>query len=272
MFSSTNTLNQTNKPLQTKTKIQTNNKLQTKTQYSTLTSEKLFNQAVETYAKAKHQQDYLKAAKLFEMLIDRGIKHEDLFYNLGNAYFKAHKYGYAIYNYERALKIKPDFPDAAYNLKTARQIVAMQFKDSVVNFSEAKLWIKMVNWIDLHTLTLIFAALWFVFFGLLIYFYFLKKGILKLTLVVFSSIVGIALLIFSLLFAGRIIYENSYKYGIILPPEVSVLEAPQTASNSLFKIHSGFKVILGTEEKSWVKIVLPNGMEGWIEKKYIGRL
>ncbi len=65
------------------------------------------------------KQDYVKAAGLYEALLVSGA-NADLYYNLGNAYYRMQDYPHAILNYERALKYEPGHDDAAYNLEVAR--------------------------------------------------------------------------------------------------------------------------------------------------------
>ena len=240
--------------------------------FHTLSNKALFEKAVNIYIKAKNSGDYLKSAKLFSELSDRSISHEELFYNMGNAYYKAGMLGYAVFNYERALKLSPNHSNANYNLNLTHKVISSRFKDSVVSFGENPIWIKMATWLHYQTLAIFFFTLWIAFFIFLTITWLRKKGITKIILITTVVLLGILASSFGLLFAGRLYYEKAYKYGIVLPDEMTVREAPQQAANSSFKLHAGLKVRIGSEERSWIKIKLPNGMEGWVEKSQIGRL
>ena len=77
--------------------------------------QELLNQANESYSR----EDYKKAAELYEKVLqDEGIS-SDLYYNLGNAYYKDKQYAKAILNYERALLLSPGNEDARFNLNMA---------------------------------------------------------------------------------------------------------------------------------------------------------
>ncbi|MBN2722786.1 MAG: tetratricopeptide repeat protein [Deltaproteobacteria bacterium] len=232
----------------------------------------LFNYAVGIYAKASSPSDYENAAKAFEILISRGIHHENLFYNLGNAYYKAGKYGYAVYSYERSLKLHPKHKDTLHNIKLTRQVIERKYKDNIVSFAESSLWVRMVNWMNFSTMKIIFIVLWSLFFGILTWLYFRESGLLRISMITGAVLTGVFVLIFAIMISGRYYFEHIYRFGIVLPDEISVKEAPQKSSNTAFKIHAGLKIKINLEDQAWVKISLPNGMEGWVEKNTIGTL
>ena len=65
-------------------------------------------------------EDYAKAIELYEdVLLNYGDSYE-VYYNLGNAYYKTGKIAPAILNYERALLINPGDGDIRFNLEMAR--------------------------------------------------------------------------------------------------------------------------------------------------------
>ncbi|MGM0596398.1 MAG: tetratricopeptide repeat protein [Myxococcota bacterium] len=264
--------NKNKKPKIAKIKERKNKDEKRDNNYRTQKTGNIFDKAVSIYVKAEKNEDYVKAVELFKILVSRGVEHEDLYYNLGNAYYKINKAGYAVFYYEKALQIDPDHPDALYNLNLTKKLISSQNKDLVVSFDETSLWVKIINWFHINTLYLAFAIFWISFFALLIFLYFKKKDVIKAALVTLTIIIGLVAIVFGVLLLGRQNYESSNEFGIILPDEVSVKEAPQKASNEFFKVHAGLKVEVETSDKSWIKIKLPNGMEGWVETSKVGRL
>ncbi len=232
----------------------------------------IFRKGVEVYLKAQKPDDYLKAAGIWESIVTKGVIHEDLFYNIGNAYYRAGRLGPAIYNYRRALMLNPDDRDARYNLKISRKLVQSRYKDKVVSASEKPLWQKMVTWLDYSTLRSVFLALWWILFGLLGALLFVRDEVKRIATATAAGLVGVSSLFFGMLLAGNIYLNTSIRRGIVLPDEIQVREAPRSMARSSFRLHAGHEVEIRHEEGGWVKIGLANGMEGWTRQEDIGRL
>ena len=62
---------------------------------------------------------YDEAVTIYQSLLDEQ-PNATLYYNLGNARFKQGELAQAILNYERALRLKPNYKDAKYNLAFAQ--------------------------------------------------------------------------------------------------------------------------------------------------------
>ena len=66
-------------------------------------------------------EQYDRAVELYESVLKTYGDSYELYYNLGNSYYKTGKIAHAILNYERALLIKPGDNDIRFNLEMARQ-------------------------------------------------------------------------------------------------------------------------------------------------------
>ena len=78
-----------------------------------------WNAANAAYAEGKFEQakvDYVQ-------LVNSRVYSAELFYNLGNTWFRLGDQGRAILNYQRALILRPSFEEARVNLQTALKIV-----------------------------------------------------------------------------------------------------------------------------------------------------
>ncbi|MDE6011898.1 MAG: BatD family protein, partial [Prevotella sp.] len=64
-------------------------------------------------------EDYRKAIEIYEALLQDGVSPE-LYYNLGNAYYRVDDNTHAILNYERALLLAPGDADIKFNLQMAQ--------------------------------------------------------------------------------------------------------------------------------------------------------
>ena len=91
--------------------------------------EPLLRQAENAY----DQKNYQEAIFAYEKLVQEGYRSFQLYFNLGNAYYRANKLGKAIYNYERARKLAPTDEDISINLSIA-QAKTIDKIDSRENF------------------------------------------------------------------------------------------------------------------------------------------
>lgn len=81
--------------------------------------ERQFVHALELFDDAKSSEDYLEAARVLETLLVDGYRNGAVYYNLGNAYYRAGEYGRAILNYRKAIPFRPRDPYLAANLQQA---------------------------------------------------------------------------------------------------------------------------------------------------------
>lgn len=81
------------------------------------TRERAFVQALERFDSAKSPDDYRDAAKILESVLADGYENGAVYYNLGNAWFRAGEYGRAILNYRKAKPYRPRDPYLNANLE-----------------------------------------------------------------------------------------------------------------------------------------------------------
>ena len=67
-----------------------------------------------------NEGDFERAIDEWRTCVDNGIQNADLYYNLGNAYFRNGNLGFAIYYYKSALRLDPSNDDILHNLKYAQ--------------------------------------------------------------------------------------------------------------------------------------------------------
>src|SRR4051794_14159203 len=79
-----------------------------------------FAQAEPDFTKANQeyaQGHFAEAISGYEALVRAGQWSANLFYDLGNAYFRVGDFGRAVLNYERALALERHHPEAMANLQ-----------------------------------------------------------------------------------------------------------------------------------------------------------
>ncbi|MCL5991624.1 MAG: tetratricopeptide repeat protein [Bacteroidetes bacterium] len=231
-----------------------------------LTSTSFASEALETFKKANmlYQNGYYsKAAVNYEKIINNGYKNAELYYNLGNAYFRMNKIPNSIINYERALRLTPDDEDAMMNLNVANLRIVDKI-EPVPKFFLVE-WYEGIrnlftsgNWAIILVVTL-----WVVFISLAVFVFlespFIKKIIFG-TLVI-SIFISVMSLIFAIQQGGIENYRNS---AIVFEPTVYVKSSPEEDGKDLFILHEGTKVNIVDAVGKWRKIKLANGNIGWV--------
>jgi tetratricopeptide (TPR) repeat protein len=226
-----------------------------------------FKKANELYQKG----NYKEAISLYEAIIRSGFVSAELYYNLGNAYYKTSEIPAAILNYERALKIKPGDADAEFNLKIANS----QTIDKIEPLPEVfyKRWLNKWLMSDSpesrfnHGIILLWICLALFACWLFVPVPWIKRVAFLLTLV---SLTGS--LMFYLVGSWQQKQLKDESYAIIFEPNVYVKSSPDEKSANLFMLHGGTKVKMVDELSGWKRIRLPNGHEGWIPETALEKI
>lgn len=218
-------------------------------------------QAEQLYAEGK----YADAADAYNKILAEGMESAELYYNLGNCYYKLGENTRAILNYERSLLLDPGDAMTRYNLKMAQHAIV----DKIEVLPELFLvrWYKALEtYFSADQWGYISVALFIIFLVMAaLFFYSPSIGVKKTGFVV--SIIVFFLTVGSIFFAMKQSSRVSEReYAIITTPSVTVKGAPDNSGTSLFLIHEGLKVRVVDELGSWYNIRLADGNEGWVVK------
>ena len=213
-------------------------------------------------------EQYDKAIELYESILKSYGDSYELYYNLGNSYYKDGKIAHAILNYERALLIKPGDSDIRFNLELAKQ----QTVDKIEPIKEffLKEWFRSAqNMIGVDSWATLGIVCFVLFIGCLVLFFFskwmrIKKigfylGILLFIVVIFANI-------FAYNQKNELINRNG---AIVFAPTVTVKSSPDDSGTDLFVLHEGTKVHIRGSIGEWTEIMFEDGNVGWINKKDI---
>ncbi len=235
----------------------------------------LFAEANADYA----AQRYEVAIKKYEDLAKGGLRHETLYYNLGNALFRSAQQGQpetlgrAILAYERALVLDPDMDDARYNLGVAREVVAARYgKDTVVGAGGAPLWIRVAEWVPFRAALWGFLVLDVLLFAGLIALRFLSTGFARTSIVVAMMFDGVAVLVVAALLFMSTLHRATTDEAIVVADEVVMREGPDPTRRELPKLHAGHRLEVVNENHGWLRVRLANRMEGWVPKETVIQL
>ncbi len=215
------------------------------------------------------QECYEQAAKIYQQLLEQDGDAVELYYNLGNCYYKTENIPYAILNYERALRLSPGDGDIRANLALARSHTT----DKVTPASEmffVTWWKRFTNSMSLRAWTQL-AVIAFILMLLGILAYMFLRG---LTLRKIGAYGAIALLAVTVIANLCILTQHSllvsHTAAIVIEPAVTVKSSPSQSSTDLFIIHEGSRVeILDDGMNEWREVKLEEGKQGWIPSKAI---
>lgn len=208
---------------------------------------------------------YAEAADAYEAIIANNGVSADLYYNLGNAYYKLDEIARSILNYERALLLNQGDEDIRANLALARGKTV----DKVTPPSEmffVSWWRDFANIVSVDTWAVV-AVVSFVLLLLGVAVYLFVEQIIVRKIGFYSAALFLLLtIVFNLaaMFQRDSIMNRTT--AIIMQPVVSVKSSPNDAGTDLFLIHTGSKVeILDDTMTDWAKIKLEEGKEGWVQ-------
>ncbi|WP_321480284.1 tetratricopeptide repeat protein [uncultured Bacteroides sp.] len=210
------------------------------------------------------KNDYATAIQIYESLLKKG-ESANIYYNLGNSYYKSGEIAKAILNYERALLLQPGNNDIRSNLDIARSKTI----DKVEPIPELFFitWIKaIINIMNIDAWA-VCGIVSFIFFVIAIYFFFFSSRISYKKICFISGILFFIISVLSNVFAfyQKSILENRNS-AIVMLPSVTIRSTPSENGTSLFILHEGRKVIIkDATMKEWKEIQLEDGKVGWIK-------
>jgi tetratricopeptide (TPR) repeat protein len=214
--------------------------------------------------------DYDAAVGAYEELDREDVVSPDLYFNLGDAYFKKGALGPAIWAFERAAALDADDEDVRFNLDQARKLATRQAHDKIEGEDRDPLWIRAVTSLSPSGETWIFVALYLGFFTVL----FTRRRAsddARPALTTVAAILAVTTLLAGGALAGRAVLGR-VPFGVVLPDALAVKEGADVNYKTGFQIHAGLRVRLLERDQDWLRIRLANGLEGWVRAKEIGRL
>lgn len=209
------------------------------------------------------KDDYVSAIQIYEALLSKG-EAADVYYNLGNSYYKAGDIARAILNYERALLLQPGNNDIRANLEIARS--------KTIDKVESAPEIFFVSWINslVNSMSVDVWAIWgvvcFILLIISLYFFIFSKQIVLKKTGFICGIIFLLMVVLANVFAGQqkdeLLNRNS---AIVINPSVTVRSTPSDSGTSLFILHEGHKVdVKDNSMKDWKEIRLEDEKVGWI--------
>lgn len=202
-------------------------------------SEGHFQQAIEGYQNLVHSRHW----------------NANLFYNLGNAWFRLENFGEAILNYERALALDPRHPEAAANLRLVRdEARALELKPGAL-----ERYVRAATSAQYSILAS--TAFWLALLALTHLFYSRRRSGAFFSFIIFAIAV----------FAGAVYALYSLETGskgkalaIVTGTNIEARLATADNAKSVLALPPGSEIKVLSQRGDWIYAALPNDLRGWI--------
>jgi hypothetical protein len=208
---------------------------------------------------------YQNAKASLEKVFENNWESPELYYNLGNVYYRLNDISGAVWAYEMCLHHDPTHEDAKFNLK----LVNVNVKDRIA-IPEAPIYLKLYMGIKERFTPNEWVKITLGLFVLFLLFVLVRKFWGYLWILNFSENFMLILICITFLFSLHSIWSDSnISQGIIYTQSVDVLSEPNTQSIILFQVHDGLKVSITQNSRNWVEIELVDGKSGWVSENQI---
>ncbi len=225
------------------------------------TIQSLKQKADDAYSKGK----YLDAIESYEAALKKG-KSANLYYNLGNAYYRTDNVTRAIINYEKARLLAPGDDDIIHNLEVARSKTIDNIQPGEKIFF--KIWYENIKtsmgidtWATLSLVSLVVALLLFLV-------YLFVKNMMLRKVAFYLSVALVIVFILGNVFASQLRdYTTNSKCAVIVSPTATAKKTPTEQGADACILHEGTRGDVIDALKGWYEIRLADGTEGWISEK-----
>ncbi len=205
------------------------------------------------------QGKFIEAAQAYETQVQRGDSRANLYYNLGDAYFRAGDRGRAILNYQRALLLDPSHAEAAANLAFLRgKTLPPSARGG------------FAGWLDVDRWTWLAAAggwLAILGFGLTVFLRRLRWSSLAVGLTG-AAACGVSVWALVVLDGGT---KNPGR-AVVLADDTRALYSPADNSKAVLTLPAGSEVRVLSEQGAWDYVELGDGARGWVSAARIEKV
>jgi hypothetical protein len=213
-----------------------------------------FAKANQEYA----QGNFKEAINNYEAVVRTGHWNANLFYDLGNAYFRTHDFGRAILNYQRALALDNHHPEATANLQIARD------ESRALELQPTKME-RYLQFASVNQYTIAAAVVfWLGIFGIVALIFARRRSAALISLSILCLLVC-AMTVWAI----HTLDNGSEGRGlaIVTGNEVQARLATADTANSVLALPPGSEIKILSTRGDWMYAALPNDLRGWIQTK-----
>ncbi len=210
--------------------------------------------------------EFEESLLIYEDLIEKGFKSENLFYNMANAYYKTGSLGKSILYYEKILKINPNNKNAIHNLRFVNTKIEDQLEvlpdlffiawwKSLIRFFSANSW----AWI-----AIVFSWFSVIAFGFYLFskkILFKKAGLIKAFVFGFISFLS---MVISGIRAEKIFKKEEI---VLIKKSTYGKDAPNVNGANQDLFYEGTKLEVVDKVKGFYKVKSSEGITVWVSSE-----
>ena len=218
-----------------------------------------FNAANKLYAEGK----FAGAADAYGKMLQSGAMSPAIYFNYGNAEFKAGNPGRAIAAYRQAAQLAPRDAEVRANLEFVRN----QVPGPALHESRAKDWLGMLTLNEWTALAAV--ALWLTLFLLA------AAQIwpaLKTALRGFTRGAAAATLLSCACLGGDAAIHFGRPTAVVVEPEATARSGPFDEAQNVFTTHDGMELLVLDRHDDWVQVTDGSGKIGWLQRRQVETL
>ena len=221
------------------------------------------NTDFQTANRLYEQGKFKDAADAYQKLVDRKIESPTIYFNLGNAWYKAGQNGRAIAAWLQAERLAPRDSDVRFNLQFVRSKVNVGTISAGTLFQRALRRLSVNEWTLLAT-----AALWI---ALILLATGETKAEWRSSLRRYSAFAALVTACLIAATTSAVYDRNHIKPAVVIVPEAVVHYGPLDESKPFYNLHDGSEVRLVQDnaQGGWVRVEDASGRQGWLKRDQI---
>ena len=222
-----------------------------------------FQTAQQTFDEAESPEDFLRAASLYQEVLDMGLVSGAVLYNQGNAFMRAGQRGRAIACYRQAKRYRPTDSKLDYNLRSALKTQSVKRKRAVIDY--LFFWQDWIGYGGKFRLMMCSGAITFVI-GVIALYIDRRRWL---------TVLGWLGLLITLILSASAAYDwyrfEVVRHGVVIADGVVARKGNAESYERAFtqSLSEGSEFEAVEYRGDWLLIRLPGAKEGWVRREEV---